>query len=151
DQLANDLEAMGPTYVKLGQVLSSRPDLLPEPYCKALTRLQDNVKPFSFSEVEEIVMTELGVRISKAFSRFDVEPIAAASLGQVHRAELRDGRPVVVKIQRPDIRKQIMEDFEVLTQIAEFLDGHTEVGKRHRFVTVMDEFRTTIQRELNYE
>ena len=81
DQLADDLEAMGPTYVKLGQVLSGRPDLLPEPYLKALARLQDKVKPFSFAEVEVIVTTELGVRISKAFSRFDPEPIAAASLG----------------------------------------------------------------------
>jgi predicted unusual protein kinase regulating ubiquinone biosynthesis (AarF/ABC1/UbiB family) len=83
---------MGPTYVKLGQVLSGRPDLLPEPYLKALARLQDKVKPFSIAEVEQIVSTELGVRISKAFSRFDPVPIAAASLGQVHSAALRDGR-----------------------------------------------------------
>jgi ubiquinone biosynthesis protein len=76
DQLADDLEAMGPTYVKLGQVLSGRPDLLPDTYLKALERLQDKVKPFSFAEVEEIVTSELGVRISKAFARFDVEPIA---------------------------------------------------------------------------
>ena len=87
-QLADDLEAMGPTYVKVGQVLASRPDLLPEPYLKALARLQDKVKPFSYAEVEEIVTTELGVRISKAFSSFDPEPIAAASLGQVHSAAL---------------------------------------------------------------
>ncbi len=151
EQLANDLEAMGPTFVKLGQVLSSRPDLLPEPYRKALARLQDRVKPFPFAEVEEIVMSELGVRISKAFSRFDPEPIGAASLGQVHAAALRDGRPVVVKVQRPHIRQQIAEDFEVLAQIATFLDEHTEVGRRHRFVAVLDEFRITIQQELNYE
>ena len=86
DQLAADLEAMGPTYVKLGQVFSSRPDLLPEPYLKALARLQDKVKPFSFAEVEQIVTAELGVRISKAFTRFDRQPLAAASLGQVHLA-----------------------------------------------------------------
>ena len=92
EELASDLEAMGPTYVKLGQVLAGRPDLLPDPYLKALARLQDKVKPFSYDEVEQIVMTELGVRISKAFSRFDIEPIAAASLGQVHSAALRDGR-----------------------------------------------------------
>ncbi len=79
EELADDLEAMGPTYVKLGQLLSGRPDLLPEIYLKALRRLQDNVKPFPFEEVEQIVNDELGARISKAFSRFDRTPIAAAS------------------------------------------------------------------------
>ena len=151
DQLADDLEAMGPTYVKLGQVLSGRPDLLPAPYLKALARLQDKVKPFPLAEVGEIVTAELGVRISKAFSRFDAEPIAAASLGQVHSAALRDGRLVVVKVQRPNIARQIAEDFEVLTEIAEFFDTHTELGKRHRVLNILEEFRVSIQRELNYE
>jgi ubiquinone biosynthesis protein len=151
EQLADDLEAMGPTYVKLGQVLSGRPDLLPDAYLKALARLQDKVKPFSYAEVEEIVATELGVRISKAFSRFDPEPLAAASLGQVHSAALRDGRLVVVKVQRPNIRKQIADDFEVLEQIAEFFDAHTELGRRHRFLKILEEFRITVQQELNYE
>lgn len=151
EQFANDLEAMGPTYVKLGQVLAGRPDLLPDPYLRALARLQDNVKPFPLAEVEQIVETELGVRLSKAFSRFDSEPIAAASLGQVHAAALRDGRSVVVKVQRPNIRKQIAEDFEVLAQIATFLDHHTEAGERFRFLSVLEEFRVTIQNELNYE
>jgi predicted unusual protein kinase regulating ubiquinone biosynthesis (AarF/ABC1/UbiB family) len=150
-QLADDLEAMGPTYVKLGQVLSSRPDLLPNVYIRALARLQDKVKPFPYEEVEEIVATELGVRISKAFSRFDTTPMAAASLGQVHSAALRDGREVVVKVQRPDIAKQIAEDFEVLGQIAEFFEAHTEVGKTHRFGEMIEEFRVTIQHELDYE
>ena len=151
DDLADDLEAMGPTYVKLGQILSGRPDLLPEPYLKALERLQDKVKPFSFGEVEEIISSELGVRISKAFSRFDPEPVAAASLGQVHSAALRDGRLVVVKVQRPNISRQIAEDFEVLTEIAEFFDTHTELGKRHRFLSILEEFRVSVQQELNYE
>lgn len=151
EHFADDLEAMGPTYVKLAQIISSRPDLLPEPYLVALARLQDNVKPFSFAEVEEIVSTELGVRISKAFSRFDEKPVAAASLGQVHLAALRNGRPVVVKVQRPHIAKQISEDFEVLTEIAEFLDNHTEVGRRHHFLAILEEFRVSIQQELNYE
>ena len=130
EQLADDLEAMGPTYVKLGQVLAGRPDLLPEAYLKGLARLQDKVKSFPYAEVEQIVMAELGVRISKAFSRFENEPVAAASLGQVHRAALRDGRPVVVKVQRPNIR----------LQIAGFLDGHTELDRRHRFLVVLEEF-----------
>jgi ubiquinone biosynthesis protein len=151
EHLADDLEAMGPTYVKLGQVLAGRPDLLPDDYLKALARLQDKVKPFPYEEVETIVMAELGVRISKAFSRFDIEPLAAASLGQVHRAALRDGREVVVKVQRPHIRQQIAEDFEVLEQIAGFLDGHTALGRRHRFLVILQEFRLVIQQELNYE
>ena len=151
EELVNDLEAMGPAYIKLGQVLAGRPDLLPEPHRVALARLQDRVKPFSYDAVEEIVMTELGARISKAFSRFDIEPIAAASLGQVHYAELRDGRPVVVKVQRPNIRGQIAEDFEVLAEIAAFFDEHTTVGRRYRFATVLEEFRRTIHQELNYE
>jgi ubiquinone biosynthesis protein len=151
EELANDLEAMGPTFIKIGQLLSSRSDLLPEEYLKPLERLQDNIKPFSFEEVEQIILSELGARISKAFSDFDPKPIAAASLGQVHFAALRDGRKVIVKIQRPDIRKQIAEDFEVLTQIAEFLDAHTEFGRRYRFLMVLEEFRMTIQLELNYE
>jgi len=151
EQLTDDLEAMGPTYVKIGQVLASRPDLLPAPYLKALARLQDKVKPFSYAEVDETVHTELGVRISKAFSRFDHEPLASASLGQVHLAALRDGRLVVVKVQRPHIRQQIAEDFEVLAEIAAFLDEHTEIGRRARFANVLEEFRVTIQQELNYE
>ncbi|MGZ5062381.1 MAG: ABC1 kinase family protein [Usitatibacter sp.] len=151
DQLADDLEAMGPTYVKLGQVLSGRPDLLPAAYLEALTRLQDRVKPFPYAEVEQIVEEDLGVRISKAFSRFDPEPIAAASLGQVHTAALRDGREVVVKVQRPGIAKQIAEDFEVLKEIAEFFDAHTELGRKHRFCAMLEEFRLTIAQELDYE
>ncbi|HXD01045.1 MAG TPA: AarF/UbiB family protein, partial [Verrucomicrobiae bacterium] len=151
EHLADDLEAMGPTYVKLGQVLAGRPDLLPDPYLKALARLQDKVKPFSYAEVEETIMAELGVRISKAFLRFEIEPLAAASVGQVHRAALRDGRAVVVKVQRPNIRQQIAEDFEVLEQIAAFLDAHTALGRRHRFLVILQEFRLSIQQELNYE
>ncbi|MDB6167406.1 MAG: transporter [Verrucomicrobia bacterium] len=151
EQLADDLEAMGPTYVKIGQVLAGRPDLLPEPYVAALARLQDRVKPFSYEEVEQTVTNELGVRISKAFRSFDPEPLAAASLGQVHSAVLRDGREVVVKVQRPNIRRQIAEDFEVLEEIAEFMDEHTETGRRYRFRIILQEFRATIQDELNYE
>ncbi|HUR57177.1 MAG TPA: AarF/UbiB family protein [Opitutaceae bacterium] len=149
--LVDDLEAMGPTYVKLGQVLAGRPDLMPEVYRNSLARLQDKVKPFPYEQVEEIVEKELGVRISKAFASFDREPLAAASLGQVHHATLRDGRPVVVKVQRPDIRPQIAEDFEVLEQLAGTVDSHTKLGRRHRFSAILEEFRLTIQHELNYE
>ncbi len=151
EQLVDDLERMGPTYVKLGQVLAGRPDLMPAAYRKALARLQDNVKPFPYEEVEKIVERELGTRISKAFSYFNPEPIAAASLGQVHEAKLRDGRAVVVKIQRPDIRPKIAEDFEVLAELAKTVDAHTKVGRRYRFGLMIEEFNATIQQELNYE
>ena len=150
EQLADDLERMGPTFVKVGQLLSSRADLLPEAYLKGLARLQDKVKPFPYRDVERIVGDELGVRISKAFESFDPEPLAAASLGQVHRATLRDGREVVVKVQRPGIRKQCAEDFAVLGEIAAFLDEHTKVGKRYQFKKVLDEFKNTLKHELDY-
>lgn len=150
EELANDLEAMGPTYVKLGQLLSTRGDLLPPSYIDALARLQDKVGPFPFEEVDAIVSEELGVKISKAFATFDVEPMAAASLGQVHRATLRDGREVVVKVQRPNIRQQIDEDLKALAEIAAVLDRRTKVGKRFHFSDMVAEFRKTLINELDY-
>ena len=150
EELAADLEKMGPTFIKLGQLLSTRPDLLPPPYIEALARLQDKVEPFSYEEVEHIVTEELGVRISKAFGEFSTEPLAAASLGQVHRATLRDGRLVVVKIQRPNIREQIIEDLESLAEIAGVLDRRTKIGKRYHFSGMIEEFHKTLIAELDY-
>jgi predicted unusual protein kinase regulating ubiquinone biosynthesis (AarF/ABC1/UbiB family) len=149
-ELPDDLERLGPTFVKLGQLLSSRPDLLPSQYLKPLARLQDKVKPFPFEEVQLIVETELGTRINKAFSSFDQNPMAAASLGQVHRALLHDGRPVVVKVQRPNIGKQIEEDFDALEQIARFLHRHTFFGQRYQLRKILDEFANTLAHELDY-
>ena len=101
-------------------------------------------------DVERIIASELGVRLSKAFLQFDPHPVAAASLGQVHRAVLRDGRQVAVKVQRPDIREQIVEDLEALEEIARFLDEHTEAGRRYGFCDMLDEFRKALLRELDY-
>jgi predicted unusual protein kinase regulating ubiquinone biosynthesis (AarF/ABC1/UbiB family) len=148
--LADDLERMGPTFVKLGQLLSTRADLFPLPYLQALTRLQDRVGPFPYQEVEAIVESEIGVPISKAFSAFDQASAAAASLGQVHHARLRDGRPVAVKVQRPGIRKLIVEDLEALMEIAEFLDNHTQLGERYELHKMLEEFRRSLFRELDY-
>ncbi|MBD0373385.1 MAG: AarF/ABC1/UbiB kinase family protein [Pyrinomonadaceae bacterium] len=150
EELARDLEQMGPTFIKLGQLLSTRPDLLPYAYLEALTRLQDKVEPFSFAEVEEIITTELGVRISKAFAEFSSTPMAAASLGQVHRAKLRDGRDVAVKVQRPGIRERIVQDLDSLLEIAEMLDKHTKTGQRYDFSSMLEEFRKSLLQELDY-
>lgn len=150
DELAADLERLGPTFIKLGQLLSTRGDLLPQPYLDALSRLQDNIEPFKFEEVERIVTSELGVRISKAFSDFDPTPIAAASLAQVHRATMRDGRAIVVKVQRPNIRELIVDDLEALGEIAEFLDSHTELGKRYEFANMLTDLRKSLLRELDF-
>jgi ubiquinone biosynthesis protein len=150
EELATDLEKLGPAFIKLGQVLSTRPDLLPVPYLDALGRLQDDVDPFSFGEIEQIVEEELGFRISKGFSSFDPDPIAAASLGQVHRAALRDGRDVAVKVQRPGIRERVMADLAVMQDIAEFLDRHTQAGQQFDFVQMVAEFRRTLLQELDY-
>jgi ubiquinone biosynthesis protein len=150
EELARDLEKLGPAFIKLGQVLSTRADLLPASYLDALGRLQDDVAAFSFSDVEAIVEEDLGIRISKGFSRFDAEPIAAASLGQVHRAALRDGREVAVKVQRPHVREQVAGDLAVMLDIARFLDRHTHAGRQFDFTLMVGEFRRTLLQELDY-
>jgi predicted unusual protein kinase regulating ubiquinone biosynthesis (AarF/ABC1/UbiB family) len=151
EELASDLEKLGPTFIKLGQLLSTRADLLPAPYLEALSRLQDHIEPFPFEEVDRIVSGELGVRLSKAFADFDHTPLAAASLAQVHLAHMRDGRAVVVKVQRPNIREQIVEDLETLIEIAQFLDAHTEVGKRYEFEHMLHDLRRSLLRELDFK
>jgi predicted unusual protein kinase regulating ubiquinone biosynthesis (AarF/ABC1/UbiB family) len=150
EDLTSALESMGPTFVKLGQLLSSRVDLLPPAYTRALSRLQDDVEPFGFAEVEEIVSSELGVRLSRAFSRFDEQPVAAASLGQVHRAAMRDGREVVVKVQRPGIRRQVLDDMEVLGEIAGFVEAHSETARRYAITDLLEQFRRSLLDELDY-
>src|SRR5205807_10613828 len=108
--LAADVERLGPTFIKLGQLLSTRPDIVPAAYADALKRLQNDCAPFAFEEVERILTEELGVRPSKAFDSIERQPLAAASLAQVHHATLRDGREVAVKVQRPGIREQVLSD-----------------------------------------
>src|SRR5882724_10481816 len=149
-ELPDDLEKLGPTFVKLGQLLSSRADLLPQRYLKPLSRLQDRVKPFPYADVEFIVETELRTSINKAFSYFQREPLAAASLGQVHLAALHDGRPVAVKVQRPNVAKQIEQDFAALEELARFMDRHTQFGQRYQLPKILEEFQNTLAHELDY-
>src|SRR5207244_12750171 len=124
------LVELGPAYIKLGQVLSTRPDLLPKPYIDELVHLQDDVPPMSFDDVEKTIEEELHSRISKLFESFEAEPLGSASLGQVHAAVLRDGRDVVVKVQRPNLREQLAEDIEFFRELASFLTEHTSAGSR---------------------
>jgi len=151
ESLAADLEALGPTFIKLGQTLSMRPDLLPPPYQAALTKLQDTITPFPHEEVERIIEEQLNVRLSRAFAEFNTEPLAAASLGQVHTARLRDGRRVVVKIQRPDVRDTITADLDDLRTLAGLFERNTEIGKRLGLVGMLEQFRFALLQELDYE
>ncbi|MDI1312272.1 AarF/UbiB family protein [Prosthecobacter sp.] len=148
--LADDIEKLGPTYIKLAQLLSTRSDFVPQGYMDALSRLQDHVEPFSFEQVQAIVSMEIGARLSKAFIEFDPTPIAAASLGQVHRAVLRGGQQVVVKVQRPEARQNVSEDLEAMTELAAFMDAHTDLGRRYGLVQIVEELRKSLLRELDY-
>ncbi len=147
---ATSLKELGPTYVKFGQLLSTRPDIVPREYIDELEQLQDSVEPFSYAEVEKTIEEELGVRISKAFQSFDATPLAAASLGQVHYAVLRDGREVVVKVQRPNVRDQVKHDLEVFAEIAETIEEHSDVGRKMNLVATLEQVRITLTSELNY-
>lgn len=148
-QLAADLEKLGPTFIKLGQLLSTRPDIIPQAYADGLKRLQDRVAPVPYEEVRKTLEQELGERLS-AFARLEAEPLAAASMAQVHYAEMRDGRRMAVKVQRPGIRDQVLADLEALGQIARFIDERTEFGQRFDVALLFEEFRKSLLRELDF-
>src|SRR5690348_1195263 len=144
------LVELGPAYVKLGQVLSTRPDLLPEPYIRELEKLQDDVGPIPCEEAAEIIESELGARISKLFDTVDTEPLATASLGQAHAATMRGGREVVVKVQRPHIRASLADDLAFFHDVAEFLADHTSVGSRIDVLGVIQQLERALTEELDY-
>lgn len=150
EEFARDLERLGPTYIKLGQLLSTQSAWIPESYLRSLEELQDRVPPFPFEDAEKILEEELGGRIKKMFRAFDPAPLAAASLAQVHRAETHDGQEVVVKIQRPGVRKVVAEDLEVLEEVAAFLERNTEAGRHFHFREQAAELRGALLRELDY-
>lgn len=150
EELVEDLKQMGPTYIKLGQLLSTRPDLLPDSYLEALSSLQDDLPTIPYQEVRELVEEEIGNRITKAFNSFDEEPLASASIGQVHLAELRSGKKVAVKVQRPGIRKKFLEDLDTLEEVANMAVKHSDVAKRYAFDDVLLELRRIMLHELDY-
>jgi len=144
------LEALGPTFVKLGQILSTRPDLLPPDYIAELSRLQDTVPPVPWETIQNCLEEELGTPLSAHFASFDPQPIAAASLAQVHPATLRDGTEVVVKVQRPHIRQVIETDLEILSDLAWLAQQHTPLGELYDLPEIAEEFAYTLRAELDY-
>lgn len=148
---ANDLQEMGPVYVKLGQLLSTRPDLLPDEYLEELANLQDDVEPIGYDEIERLIEEELGVRISKAFKTFDREPLASASIGQVHSAELPSGKKVAVKVQRPGIRKLFNDELETLKSMVDLAVKYSKTADKYAMDDVLDELSHMLMNELDYK
>ncbi|WP_234970485.1 ABC1 kinase family protein [Methanohalophilus halophilus] len=144
------LEELGPTYVKFGQLLSMREDLIPLKYAQEFTKLQNDVPPFPFEDVKAVLKSELGRDIPELFSDFDEKPVAAASIGQVHKARLHSGEDVVVKIQRPGIRRIIEADLDIMYSLAGFAQQHIEEIKLYNPVAVVDELSRSIHSEMDY-
>jgi ubiquinone biosynthesis protein len=144
------LEELGPTYIKLGQILSSRPDLIPIDFLNELAKLQDKVPPFPIRAVKNIIEEELGFPLEKLFAAFDEKPLASASIGQVHRARLENGAEVAVKVQRPGIQRIIEIDLEIMLYLAVLMERHIEELALHRPVKIVEEFARTLEKELDY-
>ncbi|MFN2399882.1 MAG: ABC1 kinase family protein [Gemmatimonadaceae bacterium] len=141
---------LGPAYIKLGQVLSTRPDLIPDSYIAELERLQDDVGAIPYTDVERTIEQTFSARMSKLFASFDDTPLGTASLGQVHAAELRDGRPVVVKVQRPGIRDALADDLAYFRELARFLTNRTRAGSRIDMVGIVQHLERALVDELDY-
>lgn len=150
EELVEDLKKLGPTFVKLGQLLSTRPDFLPDDYLEALATLQDDVESIPYADIEKIVESELGVRMSAAFASFDTEPLASASIGQVHKAVLRSGREVAVKIQRPGIRQKFLEDLSSLKEMTALAVKHSKTARKYSIDSIFDELQHILLNELDY-
>ncbi|MCD6380679.1 AarF/ABC1/UbiB kinase family protein [bacterium] len=144
------LEELGPAFIKLGQILSTRPDLLSADFIQELPKLQDDVPPFPFTEVREILENEFGKSLEQIFSSFEEHPLAAASIGQVHRACTLGGEEVVVKVQRPNIRGTIEVDLEIMMHLAGLAEKHLEGWDVQRPTRIVTEFARTIEKELDY-
>jgi ubiquinone biosynthesis protein len=145
------LDELGPTFVKFGQLLSTRPDVVPPDIVAELRGLQDDVRPFPFEQAREVVEAELGLTLEQAFVRFDELPIAAASIGQVHRAALPNGDEVVVKVQRPNAPRQIESDLALLYQAARIIKERVRSLDFIDAAALVDEFARSIRQELDYK
>lgn len=141
---------LGPTFVKLGQVLSLRPDILPPDWCSELAKLTDTVPSFASAEAKEVIETELKKPTHKLFKKFEEKPLAAASLAQVHKAVLFNGEKVAVKIERPGIQTVIEKDIHIMLYIAKMIEEHLPEWKVYRPVAVVKEFADTVMRELDF-
>lgn len=150
ERLRMAMEELGPTFIKLGQLLSTRPDFVPPAYLNELAKLQDDVAPFPAEAVDEIFFAETGKEIGDLFQSFERRPLAAASIGQVHRATLFDGSEVVVKVQRPDIEEIIAVDLEILAHIASLMEQYLEEVQGHRPTVIVEEFARSLAREIDY-
>ncbi|CAB1079808.1 ABC transporter [Alkalispirochaeta odontotermitis] len=144
-------EELGPTYIKLGQILSTRPDLIPMEFIRELSKLQDHVPAFSFDRVRKVIDSEFGRPLEDLFDQLDEAPLASASIGQVHRAVLKDGEAVAVKFQRPGIRKIIEVDLEIMLHLATLAERHIEELAVHRPVKIVEEFARTLEKEIDYK
>ncbi len=144
------LDELGPTFVKFGQLLSTRPDVMPPDIIAELRQLQDSVTPFDYADIERVIREELGQPIERLFLEFDSVPLAAASIGQVHRAVLPNGRKVVVKVQRPDAPAQIESDLALMRQLAGFVKERVKALEFIDVGEIVDEFARSIRQELDY-
>ncbi len=144
------LEELGPTYIKFGQILSTRPDLISVEFLTEFAKLQDKVPPFGFGEFKKTIESELGRPTEAVFAQLDSQPLASASIGQVHRARLHNGDDVVVKVRRPGIEKIIEVDLEIMLHLATLMEKHIEELALHRPVKIVEEFARTIAREMDY-
>ena len=150
EHLRMALEELGATFVKLGQLLSTRADLLPPEYLAELSKLQDSVPPVPSHQIEHLLVKELGKPIHEAFASFDAKPLAAASIGQTHLATRKDHVRVVVKVQRPGVAEQVENDLEILRNLVAAANEHWEAGKQYDLVGLEQEFEQTIREELDY-
>ncbi|ENX32003.1 hypothetical protein F889_03901 [Acinetobacter colistiniresistens] len=148
-KLKQALEDMGPLAIKLGQLLSTRRDLIPPEVLSQLVLLQDRVKPYDTQLAKQRIQESLKADVSTLFSRFDEQPLAAASIAQVHTAALHDGREVVVKVTRPDIRRQILQDFEILTWLGDWLENRLEAARALHLTEIIQDYRQIILNELD--